>query len=84
MSSKDSVRANKVSERANVMRDFAPYLSLGAQMSGAVVVSGGIGWWLDTLFQTDPVFLIVMLLFGIISGMTMFIRAALGADKKVT
>jgi len=66
------------------MRDIAPYLTLGAQMCGAIVVSGAIGWWIDSRFQTDPVFLIVMLLFGIISGMTMFIRAALRADKKVT
>lgn len=82
--SKASETKSKSSHQANVMRDIAPYLSLGAQMSGAIVVSGAIGWWIDSRFQTDPVFLIVMLLFGIISGMTMFIRAALEADKKVT
>jgi len=82
--SKAYVTKNKSSQQGNVMRDMAPYLSLGAQMSGAIVVSGAIGWWIDSQFQTAPVFLIIMLLFGIISGMTMFIRAALGADKKVT
>lgn len=84
MARKASASADSDSERSSVMQDFAPYLSLGAQICSAVVISGGIGWWIDTLFNSDPIFLIISLLFGIISGMTMFIRAALRADKKVT
>lgn len=81
---KASATVDNKSVRSNVMQDFAPYLSLGVQMCGAVVISGAIGWWVDTHFHIAPIFLIIMLLFGIISGMTMFIRAALRADKKVT
>ncbi len=64
------------------MTDLAPYMSLGVQLCGSVAIAGGIGWWLDNTFGTSPWLLVTLLLLGIISGMTVFIRTALKADNR--
>lgn len=71
-------------QKNNIMNDIAPYVSLGAQLCGSVAVAGGIGWWLDNTLGTSPWLLVTLLIFGIIAGMTVFIRTALKADNRKT
>lgn len=71
------------SEKKNsAMKDMAPYMSMGAQLCGSVAVGGGIGWYLDSKFDTQPWLLVIFLFLGIASGMIVFIRTALNADNK--
>jgi ATP synthase protein I len=45
------------------------------QFAAAIVVGAAIGWGLDRLFATRPLFLIVFLLLGAVSGALGLIRA---------
>ena len=68
-----------------IMRQLAPYLSLGAQLAASVGVMGFLGWWLDKKLETTPALLITCLLLGAVAGMTKFLRTVshLGErDKK--
>ena len=49
---------------------------LSTEFVAAPVVGGAIGWGLDYLFGTTPVFLLVMFLFGVAAGFRNILRAA--------
>ena len=49
---------------------------LVAELLAAVIVGGGIGWALDSLFGTSPFLLIVMFLLGVAAGMRNLMRTA--------
>jgi ATP synthase protein I len=42
----------------------------------AIVIGGAMGWGLDTLFGTMPLFLIVFVLFGFAAGVRLMLRTA--------
>jgi ATP synthase protein I len=42
----------------------------------AIVIGGAMGWGLDTLFGTMPLFLIVLVLFGFAAGVRLMLRTA--------
>ena len=54
---------------------------LVAELLAGVIVGGGIGWALDSLFGTSPILLIVMFLVGAAAGMRNVVRAAREMDK---
>lgn len=64
------------------MKELAPYLGLGTQMTGLIVVSGGFGYWLDIQFNSPPVLLLVMLILGCIAGVTQFFRTVIRLHQK--
>lgn len=42
----------------------------------AIVIGGAMGWGLDTLFGTMPLFLVVFVLFGLAAGVRLMLRTA--------
>lgn len=58
----------------SAMQQAAPYLVLGVQLAGTVVVCGAVGWWIDSMMQTLPVGLMVGVVFGSIVGFVQFLR----------
>lgn len=42
----------------------------------AIVIGGAMGWGLDTLFGTMPLFLIVFVMFGLAAGVRLMLRTA--------
>ena len=52
-------------------------LRLAAEMISALLVGGGIGWFLDRWLDTKPWLLLVFLLLGAIAGMLNAYRAAM-------
>lgn len=42
----------------------------------SIVIGGAMGWGLDTLFGTMPLFLIVFVMFGLAAGVRMMLRSA--------
>lgn len=59
----------------------AKLASVGLEMGLAVAIGLGIGYWLDKYFATEPILLIVFLLFGIAAGFRGMVRAAKEAAK---
>lgn len=62
-----------------IYRELAPYMALGSQMTATLVVFGLLGWWIDSEFQTSPIWLVILLVIGAIAAMVGFIRTALKA-----
>ncbi|HET6528881.1 MAG TPA: AtpZ/AtpI family protein [Balneolaceae bacterium] len=49
------------------LTDYAEYISLGAEIAGALLVPIFIGYWLDAYFETSPWLLLVGCLVGFIN-----------------
>lgn len=47
----------------------------------SIVIGGAMGWGLDTLFGTMPLFLIVFVLFGLAAGVRLMLRTAKEMDR---
>ena len=52
-------------------------MRVGTEMAAALAVGGGIGWFLDRWLGTEPILLLVMLLFGLAAG----VKGAYSAAK---
>lgn len=59
-------------------------LGIGIQLVVTILAFAGIGYWLDTKFDTAPWLLLAGLVFGATGGMISFIRTALKAGKSST
>ena len=68
--------------KASIMRELAPYASLGTQMVLTILVGAYIGWWLDGKYDTGPWFLIILTFFGAFAGMVTFIRTVTKRKKQ--
>ena len=55
---------------------YAQGLRLSLEMVAAVVVGGGIGWFLDKWLDTKPLFLLIFLALGLIAGIRNVYQAA--------
>ena len=55
---------------------FAEGMRLSLEMVAAVVVGGGIGWFLDGWLDTKPLFLLIFLALGLIAGIRSVYRTA--------
>ncbi len=70
----DEIRARDSAERGKQERqqkdaeNMGVGMRAGAELVGAIVAGGFIGWTLDGWFDSKPAFLIVMLLLGVITG----------------
>ena len=49
---------------------------LTIEMIAAIGVSGFIGWWIDKVFDTKPLFMILLLFLGMAAGVMNAVRTA--------
>ena len=69
-------------QRGEVRRVESPNSKLGiafrlvTELLAAVIVGGALGWGLDRIFATGPLFLIVMFLVGVAAGFFNVVRTA--------
>lgn len=68
--------------QASAMRELAPYMSLGTQLTITVLLMWGIGRWIDSSYNTTPWWTAAMLVVGSIVGLTNFIRSVLRLTKR--
>ena len=73
-----SVPNDVQSKRSDTMRGNAMGMAMriGIEFVIAVLIGGGIGWYLDQWLGTLPLFLLVFLLFGFAAGIKNVIRTA--------
>lgn len=55
--------------------------TLGFEFLAAVLLPGGLGWWLDGKFNTTPWLMLVGGTFGFAAGLYLMLRAAREAMK---
>lgn len=63
------------------MAQLAPLMGMGVQLAAAMVMFGGLGWWLDGKLGTAPWLLAAGCLVGAGGGMISLIRTALRFRK---
>jgi len=68
----DNIKAKKVSEEHNnknkKFTGFAHAFKIVSELFANILVGGSIGWTLDYFFNTKPIFIILFLIIGFISG----------------
>jgi ATP synthase protein I len=71
--------------RANIIKELAPYSTLGIQLVLTILLGAWVGWMLDGRFNTKPIFLIILTFLGAIAGMVSFIKTAVkkGIKRKI-
>jgi len=62
-------------DKGKVIRQIASYSTLGLEMGLSVAVGAVIGYYLDKWLDTEPWFLIIFLLFGVVAGFRSLYRA---------
>jgi len=64
------------------LREYSPYLTLGFQLAGAVVVFLLIGVWADNRWNTTPWFTLLGLLIGSVGGFVKFFKTIADLERK--
>lgn len=75
MSSPDDGKRKPGMSEGTIMRQLAPYLSLGTQLAATILLLGGAGWYADKYFGTTPWMLVGGLSMGSVVGMMQFLRS---------
>jgi len=75
MSSPDEGTRKQGTSEGKIMRQLAPYLSLGTQLAASVLLLGGAGWFADEYFGTTPWMLVGGLSLGSVVGLIQFLRS---------
>ena len=68
-------------DKGTTFREMGYFASLGISVALAIVIGLALGYWLDTIFDTKPVLLLVGLGLGIAAGFSNIIRAGKKAEK---
>ena len=68
----DDIKAEKINEDFNKtnkkVTSFAHAFKIVSELFANILVGGSIGWTIDYFFNTKPIFLILFLIIGFISG----------------
>ena len=67
--------------KGSTFRELGYFASLGISVALAIVIGLALGYWLDNIFNTKPVLLLMGLGFGIAAGFSNIIRAGKKAKK---
>ena len=65
-----------------ILRQVAPYLTLGIQLAAGMVVFFLIGWWLDTRYDSSPKFKLIGLGIGAVGGLIKFLKSVVELGKQ--
>ena len=68
-------------DKGSTLRELGYFASLGISVALAIVIGLALGYWLDNIFNTKPVLLLMGLGFGIAAGFSNIIRAGKKAKK---
>lgn len=69
-------------DKGKLFKQVASYSTLGLEMGLSVAVGAVIGYYIDKWLKTEPWFLIVFLLFGVIAGFRSLYRALKRLQKE--
>ena len=66
---------------AGAIRAAGPYVNASYTLIAAIAMFGLAGWWLDSRYNTEPLFLIIGLFFGLGIGFYSFIKVMINTEK---
>jgi F0F1-type ATP synthase assembly protein I len=63
-------------------RSYGPYLTLGFQLAAGVLFFYFIGRWVDSRYDTTPVFMLVGIVIGTVGGLIKFFMTVINLSNK--
>lgn len=69
--------------RANIIKELSPYMTLGLDFAITIGLFALLGYWLDGKYDTKPMWVLILSLFGIVVAFYKFFKLVL-KKKKVT
>ncbi len=63
-------------------KNIGPYLGLGTQLAATIILMFFLGRWLDSIFNTDPIFMLIFSFIGCFAAVYNFIKTVLTLNKK--
>jgi F0F1-type ATP synthase assembly protein I len=73
------VKLEKTQE--SIFREASPYLGLGLQLAGGVIVFFYLGSWADEKLHTSPWLMLTGVLIGVVGGFIKFFKTAADLAK---
>ncbi|MEX2585126.1 MAG: AtpZ/AtpI family protein [Balneolaceae bacterium] len=62
-------------------RDYLRYLSLGVEIAGTLILPIGIGFWIDSFWDTSPWFLLGGAIIGVLLFFGLLLRLSRSQSK---
>jgi len=69
-------------DRKRVEQKYLRFAGVGVQYALTILILTMAGIWLDNKFETSPLFLVVLLLFGFVGATWTLVREVLSEDKE--
>ncbi len=63
-------------------RSVGPYLGLGTQLAASIILMFFLGRWLDTKFDSTPLFVLICSFIGGFAGIYNFIKTVMELNEK--
>ncbi|MFN3194645.1 MAG: AtpZ/AtpI family protein [Chlorobiota bacterium] len=70
------------SNRAKIIKELSPYLTLGIDFALTVLLFSLLGYWLDKTYESSPQWTLILSLFGIVVAFYKFFKVVLKKKKK--
>lgn len=69
--------------RAKIIKELAPYMTLGIDFALTVGLFALLGYWIDSSYATTPMWTLILSLFGIVVAFYKFFRVVLKKKKDI-
>lgn len=69
------------SNRAKIIKELAPYMTLGIDFALTVVLFALLGYWLDNKYSTSPLWILILSFFGIVVAFYKFFKIVMKKRK---
>lgn len=67
---------------AETYRKVGPYLGLGTQLALTIILMFFLGRWLDDIFNTSPILMLIFSFLGCFAAVFNFVRTVINLNKK--
>lgn len=69
------------SDRAKIIKEMSPYITLGLDFALTVLLLSLLGYWLDNKYDTSPIWVLICSLSGIVVAFYKFFKVVLKKNK---
>jgi F0F1-type ATP synthase assembly protein I len=82
MKSYKSNDSSQLKSAAGSFQKAAPYINITYVLLASILMMGALGWWLDSLFSTRPILVVIGVLSGLFLGFYNLFKVVKKLDKK--
>lgn len=68
--------------RSKIIQELAPYMTLGLDFAITIGLFALLGYWLDGKYNTKPMWMLILSLFGILVAFYKFFKVVLKKKKE--